>query len=302
MKRVKQLCYEQLKTMSSEHITDVIQTKGSAENTKASTPLTSVSQDLDSHSKSQITSPNAANTKCMSGSSTAYSILKLLDEESVSTSTNFSSMPHRDTTMSYDAMETPVSTGGVSSTSKLSPAPVDEFIISISDVSDVEDSLDRELTNCQQQIEVNQPSMQSTDQSIEEMDSGTSSGIEDEDEDLSDIPEAEQLLEMEFRRRALEAELKRITKTNSVGEPSTADCGSKAEQSQDCESDTNIVGAEDTGGTKVVQVDCNDAQEGGDGDIVENVIEVDFGTLLEIKLRQKALQSLLAKRRKFDLK
>ena len=89
------------------------------------------------------------------------------------------------------------------------------------------------------------------------------------------VPEAARLLEMELRRRALESELKR---TNSQQMQNSEDMDRGAEEDVSSEVGSAVRGCVGSGGT---------VDEGG--------------RMLELKLRERALQSMLARRERSSL-
>lgn len=137
------------------------------------------------------------------------------------------------------------------------------------------------------------------------------SGMDDIDLDVSEL-DATQLLEMEMRRRALESELKKFSDSkqtakmksqtspqNSYTSPSDEDYAIEVyvsdSETLDCDSQTGRVGKK-----QPTPLDKHDKRElyahVGPNEITGETGTMDLGQLLEMKLRQKALQSLLKKR------
>lgn len=109
-----------------------------------------------------------------------------------------------------------------------------------------------------------------------------------------DVPEAAHLLEMELRRRALESELRRA---NSQQMRHSEDKPLESELSR-----TGLQSCEDmdTGTTEDVSSEVGSAVREGGGGVDEGVgcggaVDVG-GKVLELKLRERALQSMLARR------
>lgn len=295
MKQVKQLCFEQLKMMDPSQISAIIQARSSQEPTCASTfavaPLRKVGKDSPKQKSNVKLSPQHYEPKFLG-----------TDHSSESGSDVISS-PQDTSSLKCKSSDKPVD--NISNTSLKSPTRVDEFIISVSDVSDEDDSIVvGEMTLNQDSMELHSTDHDRHNKSFES-ESDASLELDNEGGDLSDVPEAAQLLEMELRRRALESELKRVGRSTNVVEKSSVEhnLGSvhveeqselKSGASKDStHSRSSGTDASDEEGTYNEVVDYSGQQENSGDD--EEVIEVDFGTLLEMKLRQKALQSLLTK-------
>ncbi len=139
-------------------------------------------------------------------------------------------------------------------------------------------------------------------------------GSDDLDVEVSEL-DAAKLLEMEMRRRALESELKKFSQTSEQttklrSETSLADDRSASSDNGECsflalhvsESETldsaQCESSKDSGKRKSVSLEERGSRDSaGVGEVKMETDTLDIGQLLEMKLRQKALQSLLNKKK-----
>lgn len=153
------------------------------------------------------------------------------------------------------------------------------------------------------------------DEILVHSDSGSSvedSGMDDLDVDVSEL-DATQLLEMEMRRRALESELKKFSDNKPTAtmkiqtspqnsghtSPSDEDCAIEVyvsdSEALDCDSQTGGLGKKQSSPLNNHEKRESQAHV-GPSELSVETDTMDIGQLLEMKLRQKALQSLLKKR------
>jgi hypothetical protein len=139
-------------------------------------------------------------------------------------------------------------------------------------------------------------------------------GSDDLDVEVSEL-DAAKLLEMEMRRRALESELKKFSQTSKQmtklrSETSLANDRSASSDNGECsflalhvsESETldsaQYESSKDSGKRKIVSLEEPESRDSaGVGEVKIETDTLDIGQLLEMKLRQKALQSLLNKKK-----
>jgi hypothetical protein len=139
-------------------------------------------------------------------------------------------------------------------------------------------------------------------------------GSDDLDVEVSEL-DAAKLLEMEMRRRALESELKKFSQTSEQttklrSETSLANDRSASSDNGECsflalhvsESETldsaQYESSKDSGKRKIVSLEEPESRDSaGVGEVKIETDTLDIGQLLEMKLRQKALQSLLNKKK-----
>ena len=319
MKQVKQLCYEQLKNMTTEAIKETIE----PEDTDLETGLNAVLSELigkTGESQCELqSSPTDSKSKSISKREECQRNTEFVDKHS----------PLKK-----------VATGSNTVSSKTvrveSGTSVKEIVIRVSDVSgsESEDEVKRgkaeQYSDSQLDAGCAKPSLTTSAMDPEEIDRkvssrATSVGTEEDKieihaemasdetdlelggqrgfrarslseesgsgDDLSDaedrwdlgIPEAAILLEMELRKRALESELRR-TSIQSSDEHEGSRAGTHSSSDQDMDSAFRAS----------VAACCKESEswdeptEGG---------RLDKAQLLELKLRQKALQSLLSKRK-----
>ena len=143
--------------------------------------------------------------------------------------------------------------------------------------------------------------------------SESSSGDEgsDLDVEVSEL-DATKLLEMEMRRRALESELKKFSQSTDQmtmlrNRTSLDDNGSASDEMGSdflalhvSESDSGYPRSQhsrDDRKRKTVPLQQGDSRDAGANEVTMETDTMDIGQLLEMKLRQKALQSLLSKKK-----
>ena len=130
-------------------------------------------------------------------------------------------------------------------------------------------------------------------------DDGSSSGEDWEKTCSDEVSEAARLLEMELRKRALESELKKKQESRHKEEERTLDDVSGLDGYM--ESDGNAKKTSVGRATKYPTVCCRDTPAvGKDEDGGKSEGTASLGGGLELQLRQRALQSLLAKRNATD--
>ena len=318
MKQVKQLCYEQLKNMTTAAIRETIE----PEDADLETGLNAVLSELIGKSKESRGK--------LQDSSTTDSEISRTEESRHSTEPVDKYSPSEELTTGSSTCTPPAKTLPQAE----SGTPVKEIVIRVSDISGSESEDEAEkgkgrqhscsqpdaecvksslsvlatgpeaadkspmevsssaTTEAEDEIEIHavetafdetdlelgsQRGLRAGNSSRENLESDSADDLsEAEDNWDSSIPEAAVLLEMELRKRALESELRRTSSHGSHEQQDTStDSALHASVAACCENSGNV--------------DLWDEPGEGDG--------LDKAQLLELKLRQKALQSLLAKRK-----
>ena len=319
MKRVKSLCYAQLKGMSEEEIKQALQPEDKAASTSAPPEVTSSTSNEIQTSNDRT--DNVSNTK----------VDRQLKEESEGASDCcFHSEKEGRTSEKSQVLDT-------KDFLPLSQPHDKEMDIHISDVSGDEEerdtkqinkAKDKEEAKIHGQLERSKNDSDETfrqeeerKKSVEpdkdhvceepdevrvcsELESGGGGNGEEQDVGVGEL-DAAQLLEMKMRRRALESELKKFatadkrTTMKPRSLPNRLDLAVESEEDyiEVCVSDSDAI---DSGFEK--EACQRRKEEEGDLSADKKVDEVesetmDTGELLEILLRQKALQSLLNKKK-----